>query len=170
VTLDDLNALPAAEAANAFRACCGARRWVDGMVSTRPFRSVDSLHAAADEIWWSLSPDDWRDAFAHHPRIGEQTSRRSAGVRAGQWSAAEQAGVGNDAEVRRRLADANAAYERRFGYIYIVCAAGKRADEMLALALERLDNAPEVELRVAAEEQRRITRLRLDKLLADEGP
>jgi OHCU decarboxylase len=110
-------------------------------------------------VWWSLGPDDWREAFAHHPRIGE---------RAEGWSAAEQAGVAGAAgDVRAQLAAANRAYETRFGHIYLVRAAGRGADELLALARARLANDAETELRVAAEEQRQITRLRLERLFAE---
>jgi 2-oxo-4-hydroxy-4-carboxy-5-ureidoimidazoline decarboxylase len=111
---------------------------------------------AADRAWWELSPQDWRDAFAAHPRIGES----SADARARQ----EQSGVqGAEAETLARLAAGNRAYEARFGYIYIVCASGKTAAEMLAILESRLGNDPEAELRIAAEQQSQITRLRLEK-------
>jgi OHCU decarboxylase len=136
------------------------------MVARRPYGSLDAVLAAADDIWWSLDPTDWREAFAHHPRIGEQASGATQDERARDWSAAEQANVATAHDtIRDALAAANDEYERKFGYIYIVCATGKSAEDMLSLARERLDNPPDVEFRVAAEEQRKITRLRLEKLL-----
>ncbi|AHG89680.1 OHCU decarboxylase [Gemmatirosa kalamazoonensis] len=168
--VSDFDDLPSARAADLIRPCCGASRWVAEMVARRPFGTLDELLAAADEVWWALEPDDWREAFAHHPRIGERAAAVPQDARGAAWSAGEQARVGDAAsDVRAELAEANRAYERRFGHIYIVCAAGKGADELLATARARLANDPDTELRVAAEEQRKITRLRLEKLFR-EGP
>lgn len=123
--------------------------------------------SAADEIWQSLGPADWREAFSRHPRIGERQSGRPQSEREIALAAGEQAGIQlADYEVRASLAAANREYEQRFGFIYIVFATGKTAEAMLALARDRLRNDPETELLTAAEEQRKITRLRLDKLLA----
>jgi OHCU decarboxylase len=168
-TVRALDAMPAGEAAELLRSCCGAARWVAGMVARRPWGSAGAAFAAADELWWSLGPDDWREAFAHHPRIGEREGARPQAGRGAAWSAGEQAGAaGAPAAVRDELARVNEAYELRFGYTYIVCATGRSAEEMLAIARARLRNDPATELRVAAEEQRRITRLRLEKLFAEE--
>ena len=168
LTVRELDALPAEQAAELLRACCGASRWVAAMVAGRPFGSLGAVLAAADDVWWSLEPGDWDEAFAHHPRIGDRRSAAPQSTRASGWSAGEQAGVaGAPADVREQLAAANRAYEERFGRIYIVCAAGLSAEEMLALARARLDNEPAAELRVAAGEQRKITRLRLQKLLTE---
>lgn len=169
LTVRELNALPANRAAELLAACCGAPRWVSSMVARRPFASLDALLVAADDVWWSLDQHDWREAFARHPRIGEAESAPPDNERERRWASGEQASVATAQDaVRDALVEANRKYERRFGYIYIVCAAGKSADEMLALARGRLHNSPKVELRVAAEEQRKITRLRLEKLLGDE--
>lgn len=168
LTVRELDALPAERAAELLRACCGASRWVEAMVARRPFGSLGAVLAAADDVWWSLVPDDWGEAFAHHPRIGERHGAVEQSARASGWSAGEQAGVaGVAALVHEQLAAANREYEERFGRIYIVCAAGKSAEEMLALARTRLENDPATELRVAADEQRKITGLRLAKLLAE---
>ena len=149
--------------------CCGASRWVSGMVAQRPFRSRAAILLAADEIWRSLNPADWREAFSHHPRIGERKSAMPQSERGSAWAAGEQSGVEQAREsVRAELAAANREYEQRFGYIYIVFATGKSAEEMLVIARERLRNDPDVELHAAAAEQLKITRLRLDKLL-DKG-
>ncbi len=157
-----LNDLPPAEAEAVLLACCGSRAWARRMAEGRPYADADTLLEAADRIWWSLTPEDWREAFAAHPKIGE---KKTAGdVRFRRWSEQEQAGVESAEEVvLAELADANRAYAERFGYIFIVCATGKSAGEMLGLLRSRLGNDPEAELRVAAEEQRKITRLRLLK-------
>lgn len=158
--------MPQAQANTLLGQCCGSSRWIAGMVARRPFQSRNAVLLAADEIWRALGPADWREAFSHHPRIGERKSALSQSARATAWAAGEQSGVGRaDDDVLSALATANREYEQRFGFIYIVFATGKSAEEMLLLARERLRNDPEVELRVAAEEQRKITRLRLEKLL-----
>jgi OHCU decarboxylase len=167
-TVAELDALPAAEAAELLRACCGASRWVEGMVARRPFATEDNLLLAADELWWSLGKADWLEAFAHHPRIGESRAAAGQNDRARDWSGREQAGMAEAARaVRDQLAAANAAYDERFGYICIICATGKSATELLEITQSRLSNSPGVELRIAAEEQRKITRLRLEKLVHD---
>lgn len=164
----DLDAMPAGEAAKLLRSCCGAAGWVAAMLARRPFHSCEPMLSAADEVWWSLGESDWREAFAHHPRIGETRSAAPQSWRARAWSSREQAAMQNAAaDQRHELGDANSAYESRFGYICIICATGKTPDELLALTRARLSNAPDVELRVAAEEQRKITRLRLMKLFHD---
>jgi 2-oxo-4-hydroxy-4-carboxy-5-ureidoimidazoline decarboxylase len=161
VTLGELNALPRDVAEREFARCCGSTRWVASMAARRPFSDPDELYRAADEIWWSLEGGDWLEAFSQHPRIGE----RSRGV--GGWAKDEQSGVrGASTGTMDALADRNHDYERRFGHVFLICATGKRADEMLAELERRMSNDPATELRVAAAEQRKITRLRLEKLLA----
>jgi OHCU decarboxylase len=159
MTLDELNDLDPARAAGEFRRCCGSARWARGMVEARPFASLDAMTGAGDAIWAALGPDDWLEAFGAHPQIGDQ-GRTSA------WSTEEQAGMRSAAdEVRTRLAASNALYRSRFGYIFVVCATGKSPEEMLALLDARLWNSPAIELQVAAAEQRRITGLRLARLV-----
>lgn len=166
-TVAQLDAMPPERAAAVLADCCASSRWVSGMVARRPFASNERVYAAADEVWWSLEPDDWREAFAHHPRIGERRSIAPQSEKGAAWAAGEQSGVERaDTSARDALAHVNREYEERFGYIYIVCATGKSADELLSIARARLRNDPETELKVAAEEQRRITRLRLEKLFA----
>ena len=161
--LDDLSG---AEAAARLRVCCGSHRWVEGMLAGRPFGSAQRARDEADRIWNGLAREDWLEAFDHHPRIGETKAAVAQDARGAALSSSEQGAVASaDAQVKRELADVNAAYERRFGYIYIVCASGKSAEELLKIAHARLENAPERELRVAAEEQRKIMQLRLAKLL-----
>jgi OHCU decarboxylase len=171
VSVAELDSMPRAEAEPLLRSCCGARWWVEHMLSERPFGSPETLLRRADEIWWSLGDDDWHDAFAHHPRIGERQPVVAQDARARTWSAGEQAGVdGASTDVRAALADGNRDYERRFGHIYLVSAAGKSATELLALLRARLSNDPATELRVAAGEQAKITRRRLLALLGVSDP
>jgi OHCU decarboxylase len=167
-SLSRLNALPDDQASETLRSCCGASRWVDAMVARRPYGSLEQLLSTADEIWRSLSPTDWLEAFGHHPRIGEQRTAVQATEQAVAWSAGEQSRFVTAAPgARDALATINREYEARFGFIYIVCAEGRSADELLSIAQARLDNEPGVELRVAAEEQRLITTLRLRKLITE---
>ena len=159
------DALPAQEAATLLEPCCGSSAWVQGMVARRPFGAVEVLLRVADELWWSLTPHDWREAFDHHPRIGERVAAVAQTAQASGWSAVEQRGMSEaGADVRDALAEGNREYERTFGHIYLVCATGKSAEEMLVLLRARLQNDPVTELRVAAGEQAKITRIRLQKM------
>src|SRR5438874_3586918 len=158
--MTDFDELAPAEATELLREVCGSSRWVSTMIERRPFGSREAAFNAADEIWKSLDPSDWLEAFAQHPRIGEQTKNS---VAAREQSAVKTA----DDDLRAQLAQVNRDYEQRFGYIYIVCATRKSAEEMLAIARNRLNNDAATELAVAAEEQRKITQLRLAKLLED---
>jgi 2-oxo-4-hydroxy-4-carboxy-5-ureidoimidazoline decarboxylase len=163
-----LNALDTAAAAAALQRCCGATRWVNAMLAARPFASAAELYAAGDRAWAALGPDDWREAFAHHPRIGARLPQPSAGApaTATAWSQQEQRGVeAASAEVRAALARGNVEYEERFGWVFLICATGKSADEMLRELRARLVNDAATELRVAAAEHAKIMRLRLEKLL-----
>lgn len=137
------------------------------MAEARPFLMVETMFQTAEYIWFSLAPGDWLEAFAAHPKIGSSIAPVSIQqtVSAG-WSSDEQSGVQSaDARVRDELAEANRLYEKKFGFIFIVCATAKTADEMLSICRARLGNSPETELRLAAEEQRKITEIRLNKLL-----
>ena len=141
--------------------CCGSTTWVDAMASARPYPTLEAIEAASDRIAHELSRTDWLEAFGRHPKIGERSA--SGSTRA--WSEQEQAGArAAGAASVAELARVNAEYQKKFGFIFIVCATGKSADEMLAAAKARLGNSPEAELRNASEEQRKITRLRLAKL------
>ena len=165
MTVAELDRLTKAAATEVLSSCCGSREWHIGMVSRRPFGSIGRVKLEAEQVWYGLEPKDWLEAFSHHPRIGETRSVQSPQGRA--WSAGEQAGVaGAGDSVRRELERVNQAYEARFGYIYIACASGRSAEELLALARERLGNDPDDELAVAAHEQLKITLLRLDRLLS----
>jgi 2-oxo-4-hydroxy-4-carboxy-5-ureidoimidazoline decarboxylase len=168
--LQRLDALAPEAARAALRRCCGSSRWVEAMIAARPFGAESALRTAAARAFAPLEREDWLEAFAHHPRIGDRAALEARFASTRSWSAAEQAAVGSAGQdVLDALAAANRAYEERFGYVFIVCATGKSPAEMLALARARLDNDPESELHIAAAEQRRITELRLSKLL-EGGP
>ena len=161
-----LNELPADEAEYVFRDCCGSVEWARQMAESRPFAMLENLFRRADEVWSSLSTADHLEAFAAHPKIGSTRSASTQQHRAASWSANEQSGMeAADADVRRRLAEANSLYEARFGFIFIVCASGRSAEEMLVMCQSRLGNSLETELNIAADEQRKITEIRLGKLL-----
>lgn len=160
------NSLSPQEAEAALLSCCGSRTWVQKMAGKRPFGSLPELQEASDEIWRGLGREDWREAFRSHPKIGGEKAEQATTAEAERWSAEEQEGR-NDSppETLAALAEGNRAYQERFGYLFIVCATGKTQEEMLALLRQRLQNDPDTEIRIAAEEQRRITNLRLEKLL-----
>jgi len=165
MTLAEFNALPSAQAESMLMDCCGSARWAAGVASRRPYATVEALHKAADAVWWKLGRADWLEAFSHHPQIGDKPARGSDSAR--QWAEGEQAGARAASEdVKARLDRANRAYFEKFGYIYIVCATGKSAEGMLAILNQRLQNDLPSELSIAAEQQRLITRIRLEKLLA----
>ena len=157
MTIDELNALPAAEASRTLLACCGSKRWAREVAARRPFGSAGHLHRASDEVWWSLDAADWLEAFSRHPRIGE----RGTG-----WSNDEQAEARSAShDVLAALSRRNHEYEQRFGHVFLICATGRSAPDMLQELEQRLHNDPAGELRVAAGEQAKITRLRLEKLI-----
>ena len=146
--------------------CCGASAWVAGMMAARPFNSLEEVFITAGNLWWELPPTAWLEAFAHHPPIGDVATLRDRWAATADLSHKEQAAVQTaDSATLHALASANATYQRTFGHIFIVCATGKSASEMLALLHGRLPNPPALELRLAAEEQRQITFLRLAQWL-----
>lgn len=166
--LDQLNSLVPKQAEAEFLKCCGARKWALEMAKTRPFHSFENLLNEADRVFAQLDQEDWLEAFRAHPKIGEKKAAVAQTSQAQQWSAGEQSGIERAAEKTvEALAAANLEYERRFGFIFIVCATGKSSEEMLALLTERMQNDPETELKAAAEEQRKITHLRLEKLISE---
>lgn len=168
VSVAELNAMSDDCATELLTECCGASRWVGAMVARRPFGSRNAVLSVANDVYESLTASDWLEAFAHHPRIGERTSAVAQSERGSVWSVGEQSGIDRARDdMRDELAVINREYEQRFGHIYIVCATGKTAEEMLSLSRARLQNDPGAELRVAAEEQRKIMHLRLKKLLDD---
>lgn len=160
-----LNALSAEAAQAEFIACCGANWWAAEMAAGRPYTSKENLHSAADEVFGRMPKQAWLEAFASHPRIGDMQSLKMKFAGNQQWSSTEQQGVSvADEHVISELQLKNQTYFDRFGYTFIVCATGKSAAEMLAILEGRLGNDPETELRCAANEQQKITHLRIDKL------
>lgn len=159
--LDDFNGAPEAELRGRLKACCAASAWVEAVIAGRPYPDETALEAASDIATALLGPSGLDEALAGHPRIGERSSSA--------WSRREQAGLDSaDAGLKAEIAAANAAYERRFGRVYLVCAAGRGPRELLALCRARLGNSPETEIRVALGELAAINRLRLTRLLHPE--
>ena len=135
------------------------------MITRRPFRGQSALLAVAADEWNGLTPSDWLEAFSHHPKIGDRESLRSRYPATHDLSEREQAGVTEAPDAMLdALAEGNLQYEARFGYIFIVCATGKTAEEMLTLLYQRLPNDQDTELRIAAMEQQKITAIRLNGL------
>ena len=148
-----------------FRDCCGSGKWARLMSAARPFASEDALIDTAAAIWNALQTEDWLEAFEAHPMIGETNATPAQQARSAAWSTGEQAGVNAaDELLKRDLASANRAYHEKFGFIFIVCATGKSAAEMLELCRSRLANDRETEITNAAAEQQKITEIRLKKL------
>ena len=166
MTLDQLNEISAELATAELLKCCGSTRWAREMSRNRPFASLEELCQKADAVCGSLKEEDWLEAFRAHPKIGERKAATDQSQQAQSWSAQEQSGVTNAArQTVDELAQQNREYEARFGFIFIVCATGKSPEELLEILKSRIDNDRHEELLIAAEEQRKITRLRLEKLL-----
>jgi len=159
------NALNEKNAWDELLRCCGASKWAAKMLVARPFPDSDALFSAAETAFAVLNREDWLEAFAHHPQIGDLESLREKFASTRDWAGNEQAGTHVASEqILRDLAEGNRLYQAKFGFIFIICATGKSAEAMLAALRERLDNDAETELRNAAEQQKQITRLRLGKL------
>ena len=164
-----LNSLTADEAVKELLQCCGSKRWATEMSNGRPYPTLESLIAAANDTWWSLDRSDWLEAFRSHPKIGEKKAADKVSAQSQHWSGQEQSGVANAThETVDSLAALNQTYEQKFGFIYIICATGKTSDEMLSALRERLQHDAQAELPIAAAEQSKITELRLKKLLTSE--
>lgn len=165
--LERLNRMTRDEAAVVLQTVCGSQRWVESVLARRPFVVEADLCAAADRAWFALAREDWLEAFSHHPRIGERNLSQARFTTTAQQSSREQSGMAAASESERaEFADKNAEYERKFGHVFLICATGKSASEMLASLRARLGNDAEVELRNAAAEQAKIMRLRLERWLA----
>lgn len=165
--LKSLNSLPHDDAVNALLQCCGSRRWADNVANNRPYQNVEKLIGSANDVWWSLDRADWLEAFRSHPKIGEKKAATQVSEQSSQWSGQEQAGVSDASrEAVDALAALNWAYEQKFGFIFIICATGKTSEEMLFALRQRIENDAETELPIAAAEQRKITELRLKKLMS----
>ena len=164
MTLHEFNILLREQLIEVLRNCCGSKTWVNRMLPFIPAEDLVELLEDAEEQWWLCNESDWKEAFSQHPKIGDTLIQKDS--TSSEWAIDEQAAVmkssGNTLE---ELAAANKKYEEKFGYIFIVCATGKSGEEMLSLLLTRLQNSPEVEIEIAADEQNKITKIRLEKLL-----
>jgi 2-oxo-4-hydroxy-4-carboxy-5-ureidoimidazoline decarboxylase len=162
--LEWLNGLPLEEAKAQFLRCCGASRWAEAMARARPFKNESSVYAEAGWLWSQTGQEDWREAISHYPRIGDPAQQREHP--SSEWVAEELQGLhGASLEVLQALAVAHREYEARFGFIFILSATGRGAQEILEQLRERMNNPPALELRISAGEQAQITRHRLEKLL-----
>ena len=171
MTLHEFNILPKQQLIAALKNCCGSASWVNRMLPFIPADDMIELLEDAEDQWWQCNEEDWKEAFSHHPKIGdvESLTKKFASpappVTIG-WASAEQSGVQvASKESIEALAEGNRLYEEKFGYIFIVCATGKSAEEMLGMLQSRLANNPEEEIQIAADEQNKITKLRIEKLL-----
>ncbi|ANJ66111.1 OHCU decarboxylase [Halothiobacillus diazotrophicus] len=166
MSLATVNELPELDALALFRTCCAAEPWAVGMTEGRPYADAVALHRQADALFARLSESDWLQAFAAHPKIGDMSSLQKKYAHTAALAGSEQAGAQQaTADVLQRLKDGNDAYDRKFGFIFIVCATNKSAAKMLDLLEARLPNTRAQELVNAAVEQAKITHLRLDKHL-----
>lgn len=162
--LAEWNGMGLDDAADVIQACNGSPVWATLVAYNRPFDSPAALFAASDEIWRSLPEEDWREAFDSHPRLGESRAK-AATEKSLSWSAGEQSTANPDDATREALAQGNFEYEEKFGRIFLLCATGRSAAEMLAILRKRMQNDAATELREAVEQQQLITQLRLRKWL-----
>ncbi|CAN5534624.1 2-oxo-4-hydroxy-4-carboxy-5-ureidoimidazoline decarboxylase [soil metagenome] len=166
MTLHELNLLPVEELWETLFRCCGSTAWVNKMMGFFPMDDLVEMLEDAEEQWYTCKEADWREAFTHHPKIGDMDALKEKFASTAQWAEGEQAAVNvATEETLVALQQANKNYEEKFGYIFIVCATGKSAQEMLEILNERLANTPETEIAIAMDEQNKITLLRLQKLL-----
>ncbi len=166
MNIEQINNLSDEEAKSEFIRCCGSEAWADKMLGGRPYMGEDELLHFSEKKWFHLSEQDWLEAFKHHPKIGDIDSLSKKYSDTKQWAEGEQSGVNTATQdIIKNLADGNQAYEDKFGYIFIVCATGKTAQEMLDILNKRLSNLPDEEIKIAMKEQNKITRIRLEKLL-----
>ena len=167
MNIESLKALPPHEAQAEFLKCCGSVRWAQAMVELRQYATtIGGLILLGNEMWRVLEREDWLEAFRSHPKIGEKKAAQPVSTQSKEWSGQEQAGMRDaDQDTTDSLARLNREYEDKFGFIFIVCATGKSAGEMLDILRERLRNDIETELPIAAAEQAKITELRLKKLV-----
>lgn len=166
MSLDSLNQASAEQAAHMFLQCCTSKAWIDRMVIGRPYANADALRAAADSNWQGLAEADYLEAFDGHPKIGDVSSLKEKYANTKELAAGEQSSVNSASDqVIEKLSQGNSDYDQKFGFIFIVCATGKSAGEMSALLQARLPNDRATELKNAAEEQRKIFHIRLEKIL-----
>jgi 2-oxo-4-hydroxy-4-carboxy-5-ureidoimidazoline decarboxylase len=165
VTIEELNHLKKDEAHEIFMNCCTAEKWVELMVSSRPFSNFEELNTVSDQHFAKLEESDWLQAFDGHPKIGDVSSLKEKYKSTKKLASGEQSGMSEaDEKVIEEMASLNQRYLEQNGFIFIVCASGKSASEMLSIIKSRIDNNRETELKIASEEQIKITKIRLEKL------
>ncbi|GGY36912.1 OHCU decarboxylase [Bacterioplanes sanyensis] len=168
MTLDEFNQLTDEQARVQLLSCCAAERWADAMLAQRPFASLHTLCEQAESIWQHLTEADYLQAFEAHPKIGDVSSLREKYANTKAIAANEQSGAQQASEqTLQRLSELNHSYEQKFGFIFIVFATGKSAQQMLALLEQRIDNERDQEVANAAANQMQITDLRLKKLIQE---
>jgi 2-oxo-4-hydroxy-4-carboxy-5-ureidoimidazoline decarboxylase len=166
MTLHELNILPKEQLIEELSKCCGSSAWVNKMLVFFPADDLVELLEDAEEQWYKCNETDWKEAFEHHLKIGDIESLKKKFASTAQWASDEQSAVSHASQQTiEALAEGNRLYEEKFGYIFIVYATGKSAEEILTILQTRLQNSPEVEIEIAADEQNKITKLRLEKLL-----
>jgi 2-oxo-4-hydroxy-4-carboxy-5-ureidoimidazoline decarboxylase len=167
MTITEFNVLSRKQKKEMLRKCCGATTWVDKVLINLPVRNFSELLTVAEEKWWECSHKDWLEAFQQHPKIGDLSSIKEKYANTVAWASNEQSAVSEATdEILQALEKGNRDYEQKFGFIFIVCASGKSAGEMLEILQKRLSNSPRQEINIAAEEQLKITKLRLEKLFS----
>ena len=167
MTLHELNILPKEQLKAELFKCCGSNRWVEKMLPFFPADDMAELLYDAEDQWYECNETDWLESFNHHPKIGDMDSLKKKFATTAGWASGEQGAVAEASEeTLKALAEGNEAYEKKFGFIFIVCATGKSADEMLQLLQERMPNDKEHEIIIAMDEQNKITQIRLQKLLS----
>jgi 2-oxo-4-hydroxy-4-carboxy-5-ureidoimidazoline decarboxylase len=167
MTLGELNTINTEQRKAALTKCCGAKHWVEQMNTIFPVASEETLLAVAERIWFQCSEEDWLEAFTHHPKIGDINSLKEKYAATSAWAEGEQSSVKQSSSaILQALAEGNTAYENKFGYIFIVFATGKSAKEMLDMLSARLKNNAGDEIKIAMQEQNKITSIRLKKLLS----
>lgn len=166
MTLHEFNILPKDKLEEELLKCCGSRNWVKRMMPFVPAEDMVELLEDAEEQWWKCSVEDWKEAFSQHPKIGDLDAVKKKFAATSDLASREQAAVNNaKEETLKALAEGNRAYEEKFGYIFIICATGRSAEEMLVNLDARLKNDPAEEIKIAADEQNNITKLRIQKML-----
>lgn len=166
MTIEKLNKLSSSHVFEELFKCCGSTAWAKQLTEQRPFASIEDLVFKSDRVWANATKEDGLEAFTHHPKIGDVKSLEKKFASTKAWAGGEQAGVNvANQSVLKELAKGNNDYENKFGFIFIVCATGKSAEEMLSLLNERIGNDLETELKIAMNEQNKITKIRLEKLL-----
>ncbi len=167
MTLHELNILSKEQLKEELFKCCGSIAWVNKMHPYFPADDMVEILEDAEEQWWLCTEADWLEAFSHHPKIGDVENLKKKFASTAVWASGEQSATATASqEILEALAKGNDDYEKKFGYIFIVCATGKTAEEMLQMLLERLPNSAAEEIKIAADEQSKITQLRIEKLLA----